>query len=55
MKRPRPDNRLNWRDPSMPVLRDYKMADGRVVKEVDPEYERRYREFVMTQPAPDGK
>lgn len=54
-KRHPPDDRLDWRDPDMPVLRDYKMANGKIVNVVDPDYERRYREFMMTQPAPDGK
>jgi hypothetical protein len=47
MKRPRSDLRLSWRDPAMPVLRDYRMGDGSVRTVVDPDYERRYREFLM--------
>lgn len=47
MRKPRPDLRLSWRDPQMPVLRDYKMGDGSVKHIVDPDYEHRYREFMM--------
>lgn len=50
------DNRLSWRDPSMPVLRDYRMADGSRKTLVDPEYERGYREFLVeTTPHPDWR
>lgn len=38
----------DWRDPSMPVLRLYKMADGTQRTEVDPDYEHRYREMLMS-------
>lgn len=56
MKRPRPDLRLPWRDPLMPVLRDYKMANGEVRNVIDPEYERRYREMlVQTSQEPSWK
>lgn len=47
MKRQRPDNRLDWRDPAMPVLRDYRMGDGSKKTLVDEDYERRYREMLM--------
>jgi len=47
MKRKAADLRLSWRDPNMPVLREYKMADGSVQKVVDPDYEHRYREMLM--------
>ena len=47
MKRPKPDHRPNWRDPSMPVLRDYRMSDGTTRTTIDPDYERRYREMLM--------
>lgn len=47
MKRPKPDTRLHWSDPSMPVLRDYIMPDGSRKTLVDPDYERGYREFLM--------
>ena len=43
-----PDTRPSWRDPNMPVLRDYKMRDGTIRTEVDPDYERRYREFLLS-------
>lgn len=39
--------KLNWRDPSMPVIRSYKMRDGSTRTEVDPDYERRYRAHMM--------
>lgn len=42
-----PTKSLDWRDPLMPVIRSYKMADGSVRTEVDPDYERRYREHLM--------
>lgn len=47
MKHPKPDRRLDWRDPNMPVIRDYRMANGQHRTEVDPDYERRYREHLM--------
>lgn len=49
MKRRRlpPDIRPNWRDPNMPVLRDYVMNDGSKRTIVDQDYERRYREHLM--------
>ena len=47
MKRPRVDNRPDWRDPNMPVLRDYCMGDGSRKTIVDPDYEHRYREMLM--------
>lgn len=47
MPKPLPDTRLNWRDPNMPVIRNYKMGDGSVKQTVDPDYEHSYREFMM--------
>lgn len=47
MKRRRPDTRLSWRDPNMPVLRDYVMGDGSRKHIVDEDYERRYREHLI--------
>lgn len=52
MRRPRqrryrsPDG-IDWRDPNMPVLRDYRMVDGTIKTTVDADYERRYREMLM--------
>lgn len=46
MKR-KPDLRLSWRDPAMPLLRDYSMPNGSKRKVVDPDYEHRYREMLM--------
>lgn len=43
-----PDLRPSWRDPAMPVLRDYLMADGTRKTLVDPDYERRFREHLMS-------
>lgn len=42
-----PDTRPDWRDPNMPVLRDYKMIDGSKKEIVDPDYERRYRAHMI--------
>lgn len=49
-RRKKPGNDLvyDWRDPSMPVVRSYKMRDGTLRTEVDPDYEHRYREHMMT-------
>lgn len=47
MKRQRPDTRLDWRDPNMPVLREYRMGDGSVKHLVDPNYEQRYRDMLV--------
>jgi len=44
--------RLDWRDPSMPVLRDYKMRDGTTKTIVDPDYEQGYREHLMQTTSP---
>lgn len=41
------DTRLDWRDPNMPVLREYRMANGTTRTVIDPDYERRYREMLM--------
>lgn len=41
------DPRPSWRDPNLPCIRDYRMADGSRRIEVDPDYERRYREMLM--------
>lgn len=45
MKRRRlpPDTRLDWRDPNMPVLRNYLMANGETKTQIDADYEHRYR------------
>lgn len=39
---------FDWRDPLMPVIRSYRMPDGTTRTEVDPDYERRYREHMMS-------
>ena len=38
----------DWRDPNMPIYRNYLMPDGTRKVYVDPEYERRYREMLLT-------
>lgn len=51
-----PDTRPSWRDPNMPVIRNYLMGDGSRKVVVDQDYERRYREMLMaTSPHPDYK
>lgn len=50
-RRPAPDLRPDWRNPNMPVIRRYTMRDGTTKTEVDPDYEHRYREFMMTSSA----
>jgi hypothetical protein len=47
MKRPKPDTRLDWRDPQMPVLRRYRMPSGEFREVVDPDYEHRYRAHLI--------
>ena len=48
MRRPRlPNSRPDWRDPACPCIRRYTMADGTIRTEVDPDYERRYREHLI--------
>lgn len=42
-----PDSRLNWRDPAMPVMRDYRISNGTTKHIIDPEYERQWREMCM--------
>lgn len=49
-----PDQRPDWRDPQMPVIRDYVMRDGTRKTTVDPDYEHRYREFLITLPDETG-
>lgn len=41
-----PDGK-DWRDPLMPVVRNYRFANGKAMTEVDPDYEHRYREHMM--------
>ena len=38
----------NWRDPDMPVLRTYHMADGTLRTVIDPTYEQRYRTHLLS-------
>jgi hypothetical protein len=41
------DTHLSWKNPKMPVIRDYKMIDGSRKTLVDPDYERRYRAHMI--------
>lgn len=41
-------NRPDWRDPDMPVQRDYRMGNGERKTEVDPAYESRYRAHLLS-------
>jgi hypothetical protein len=50
-----PDHRPSWRDPNMPVLRNYTMPDGTIRTYVDPDYERRYREFLISMDTRDWR
>ena len=45
---------IDWRDPKMPVIREYKMPDGSLRKEVDPDYESRYRQHLLETTAEPG-
>jgi len=38
---------LDWRDPNMPVMRDYRFANGEVRTVVDPDYEQRFRQHML--------
>lgn len=50
----KPDTRPKWSDPDLPCVRSYRMRDGTIVTEVDPDYEHRYREHLFhTSPHPD--
>lgn len=46
-RKPEPDTRLDWRNPAMPVCRDYRFGSGERKTVIDPDYERRYREMLM--------
>lgn len=54
MRKPRlpPDTRPSWRDPNLPCIRRYRMSDGTTRTDVDPDYERRYREMLVSTPDP---
>lgn len=45
--KPSPDTRLSWRDPQMPVWRNYLMPDGTRREWVDPTYGQAYRAWRM--------
>lgn len=49
MKRRKLDTRLDWRDPDMPVYRNYRFANGQIKEFVEADYERRYREHMLSQ------
>lgn len=42
-----PDTRPDWRDPQMPVIRDYLLGNGTRKRIVDPEYESQWRSICM--------
>ena len=50
-RRRKPDTRLDWRDPNMPVIRDIEYQNGmrvwRVQELIAPEIEQKYRIEVM--------
>lgn len=50
-RRSKSSPRLDWRDPAMPVIRNYRMPNGTRKVEVDPDYEQRYREFLISSTA----
>lgn len=54
MKRLPPDLRPRSIDPNLLCIRDYRMGDGSRRTEVDPDYERRYREILMETSAHPG-
>lgn len=41
-------SRPDWRDPNMPVLRNYLMSDGSRRTVIDPDYEHRYRAHLLS-------
>lgn len=47
MKRQNLPSRLVWDDPTLPCIRAYRFADGQTKTEIDPAYERRYRQHQM--------
>lgn len=49
-----PDRRPTWNDPNLICIRDYTMGNGEHKLEVDENYERRYREFLMQTSAHPG-
>jgi hypothetical protein len=60
MRRPKPfppDTRPDWRDPAMPVCREYVMGDGSIRRLVDPAFEQSYRahRLSLPQPIPDWR
>lgn len=44
------DTRPRWSDTDLKCIRDYQMANGVRMTEVDADYERRYREHLMSLP-----
>lgn len=54
MKRPHLDLRPRATDPNLPCIRDYRMGDGSIKTEVDPDYERHYRAHLMQTSAHPG-
>jgi hypothetical protein len=48
MRRKQSPPPFDWRDPSMPVIRTYRFANGSLRTDIDPDYERRYREHMLS-------
>lgn len=46
-RRPLLDTRPDWRDPDLPCIRNYRMPNGTLRTEVDPDYESRYRAHMI--------
>jgi len=42
-----PDTRPDWRDPNMPVCRNYTMRDGTKKLLADPDWEQEYRTWTL--------
>jgi len=40
-------NALDWRDPQMPLVRDYTFRSGAKLTEVTPEFEQEWRQICM--------
>lgn len=47
-------NRPDWRDPDMPVQREYTMPSGERKLLIEPEYESRYRAHLLSTSAQPG-
>lgn len=43
-----------WNDPALPCIRAYRFGDGTTKTEIDPDYERRYRQHQIETSAHPG-